>query len=270
MVLLLCYTITNCTTVNVQPILCVNQLTLFDSHRVMFKDISFEVFQGEILAIMGPSGIGKSMLSKAIAGFLPADVSVTGSVILNQHEVSQQPMIAREPSQRPAVIFQDALQALNPLANVEQQLALAFTSRQARLNQHNRTTVEQLLLQLGFNQPQDILSLYPSQLSGGQRQRICIAIALLGKANLLIADEPTSALDPITESEILKLFNHSVRTRNNSGVLITHDLHAAMACDKLVVIADGGVVAYGSPEQAITQGQHLYCQQLAKLLALDE
>lgn len=219
-----------------------------------------------MLAVMGPSGIGKSMLSKAVAGFLPKDVSADGEVFINGKEVSAQAMLQREAAQRPAVIFQDALQALNPLASVEQQLSLALTNSKTRLNAAQRTTVTALLEQLGFNDAEMALKQYPSQLSGGQRQRVCIAIALLGQANLLIADEPTSALDPITEAEILTLFRNSIQHRNIGGMLITHDLSAALACDKLLVIAEGTMVAYGSPKEAITSSDHEFCQKLALLL----
>ncbi|MDF5425530.1 ATP-binding cassette domain-containing protein, partial [Vibrio parahaemolyticus] len=121
-----------------QPILSVNNLSLTDSERTLFKDISFELFQGEVLAIMGPSGIGKSMLSKAVAGFLPSDIWVDGSIQLNSSEVAQTAMLQRSQSQRPAVIFQDALKALNPLASVEQQLCLALTGNKTRLSLANR------------------------------------------------------------------------------------------------------------------------------------
>ncbi|MCG6410263.1 ATP-binding cassette domain-containing protein [Vibrio fluvialis] len=249
-----------------QPILSVNKLCLADSKRIFFSDISFDLCEGEVIAIMGPSGIGKSMLSKAVAGFLPSDICVEGSVELNEVEVSGLAMLQRAVFQRPAVIFQDALKALNPLASVEQQLCLALTGNKTRLNSANRETVLTLLTQLGFVEPVSILSLYPSQLSGGQRQRICIAIALLGSSNLIIADEPTSALDPITEAEILELFHTSVKRRDISGLLITHDLYSALACDKILVIADNRVVAYGEPRHAISQSHHPFCQQLAKLL----
>ncbi|CAE6948950.1 ATPases associated with a variety of cellular activities [Vibrio sp. B1FLJ16] len=249
-----------------QPILSVNKLSLADSKRTFFSDISFDLCQGEVIAIMGPSGIGKSMLSKAVAGFLPSDISAEGNIDLNTVEVSELSMLQRSALQRPAVIFQDALKALNPLASVGQQLCLALTGNKTRLSSANRETVLSLLAQLGFAEPVSILKLYPSQLSGGQRQRICIAIALLGSANLIIADEPTSALDPITEAEILELFHTSVKQRDISGLLITHDLSAALACDKILVIADNSVVAYGEPWHAISQSQHLFCQQLAKLL----
>lgn len=219
-----------------------------------------------MLAVMGPSGIGKSMLSKAVAGFLPKDVSAHGEVFINGKEVSAQAMLQREAAQRPAVIFQDALQALNPLASVEQQLSLALTNNKTRLNTAQRITVTTLLEQLGFSDAEMALKQYPSQLSGGQRQRVCIAIALLGQANLLIADEPTSALDPITEAEILTLFRSSIQQRNIGGMLITHDLSAALACDKLLVIAEGTMVAYGSPKEAITSSDHEFCQKLALLL----
>ncbi|MDK9737063.1 ATP-binding cassette domain-containing protein [Vibrio sp. D404a] len=249
-----------------QPILAVNQLQISDSHHSFFSNITFTLAEGEVLAVMGPSGIGKSMLSKAVAGFLPKDVYAHGEVFINGKEVSAQAMLQRESAQRPAVIFQDALQALNPLASVEQQLSLALTNNKTRLNAAQRTTVTALLEQLGFNDAEMALKQYPSQLSGGQRQRVCIAIALLGQANLLIADEPTSALDPITEAEILTLFRDSIQQRNIGGMLITHDLSAALACDKLLVIAEGTMVAYGSPKEAITSSDHEFCQQLALLL----
>nr|WP_246225567.1 ATP-binding cassette domain-containing protein [Vibrio agarilyticus] len=243
----------------------VNNLSLSDSERVLFEGISFELFQGERLAIMGPSGIGKSMLSKAVAGFLPADIRMDGSICFNGVEVGQTSLLQRAKSQRPAIIFQDALKALNPLASIEQQLSLALTSNKTRLSAANMVDVVSLLAQLGFTNPQSVLAHYPSQLSGGQRQRICIALALLGSSNLVIADEPTSALDPITESEILNLFHQSICQRNISGVLITHDLAAALACDKILMIADHTMVAYGPPQKAILQSSHPFCQQLAQL-----
>ena len=150
-----------------QPILSVNNFSLADSERTLFKDISFELFQGEVLAIMGPSGIGKSMLSKAVAGFLPSDIWVDGSIQLNGSEVAKTGMLQRSNSQRPAVIFQDALKALNPLASVEQQLCLALTGNKTRLSSANRETVTILLSQLGFADPKAALAQHPSQLSGG-------------------------------------------------------------------------------------------------------
>nr|WP_255725371.1 ATP-binding cassette domain-containing protein [Photobacterium sp. OFAV2-7] len=268
---MLCYIITFSVTVDYQPILTINNLSLLDSkdrdsQHSLFKNITFDVSQGEVLAIMGPSGIGKSMLSKAIAGFLPSDVMAVGSIQLNGSEISQLSMLQRSQAQRPAVIFQDALKALNPLASVGQQLSLALTTNKTRLNTETREAITTLLKQLGFSEPGAVLALHPSQLSGGQRQRICIAIALLGSANLIIADEPTSALDPITEAEILSLFLRSVQQRKVGGILITHDLAAALACNKLLVISDGSMVAYGSPFDAIRQSQHPFCLQLQQLL----
>jgi ABC-type glutathione transport system ATPase component len=247
-----------------QPILSINKLSLTNSERILFKNISFELFQGEILAIMGPSGIGKSMLSRAIAGFLPPDILVDGSIQLNGSEVSQLAMLQRTQRQRPAVIFQDPLKALNPLASVEQQLCLALTGNKTRLDPTNREIVVSLLAQLGFVDPEMALAQHPSQLSGGQRQRICIAIALLGRADLIIADEPTSALDSITEAEILNLFHCSIQQRNISGLLITHNLSIALACDKVLIIADNTMVIYGSPREVIKQSQHPFCCQIAQ------
>lgn len=249
-----------------QPILTVQQLSLAGSKGTLFQNIEFTVSQGEVLAIMGPSGTGKSMLLKAVAGFLPSDVAAEGSIQLNGNDVSQLYIMQRTRNQRPGVIFQDALKALNSLASVEQQLALALTANRTRLKGTSRTVVTSLLEQLGFSDPDSVLTLYPTQLSGGQRQRICIAIALLGSANLLIADEPTSALDPITEIEILNLFRDSVRQRGIGGILITHDLPTALTCDRILIIADGAMLAYGSPTEAIRQSPHPFCRQLVQLI----
>ncbi len=138
MIVLLCYIITFCGLVISKPILSVDNLSLIDSERTLFKHISFDLFQGEVLAIMGPSGIGKSMLSKAVAGFLPPDIAVNGSILLNGCEVAQSTMLQRTQLERPSVIFQDALKALNPLASVEQQLCLALTNNKTRLSVENK------------------------------------------------------------------------------------------------------------------------------------
>ncbi|USD61378.1 ABC transporter ATP-binding protein [Vibrio sp. SCSIO 43140] len=248
------------------PILTVNQLSIQSKERVLFQDIQFEVNAGEMLAVMGPSGIGKSMLSKAIAGFTPDSMSVSGDIFLAGANVCNVSLIERAPEQRPAFIFQDALQALNPLVTVEAQLTLAHTGWRTKPKTDDRSTIAALLTRLGFSDPSEILKLYPSQLSGGQRQRICIAIGLLSKASLLIADEPTSALDPVTEQEILTLIRESVRNTNMAGILITHDLHSALECDKMVVIDEGRVIAYGEPRHALECSEHDFCQSLRGLI----
>ncbi|PSW16577.1 ABC transporter ATP-binding protein [Photobacterium rosenbergii] len=247
------------------PLLSVSQLSLIHDKGSLFKNIAFEVNAGEILAVMGPSGIGKSMMSKAIAGFLPKGIQPQGEIRIAGNEVAQINLLKRTPEQRAAVIFQDPLQALNPLARIGTQLSLALSAGNSKKGS-GKDVICSLLSQLGFEQPEQTLKHYPSQLSGGQRQRICIAMALLGSAQVLIADEPTSALDPVTEREILDLLRSSIKQQGIAGVLITHDLHSALACDKLVVIDEGQMVAYGKPQQALLQSQHPFCHQLRQLM----
>ncbi|GEA49823.1 hypothetical protein VIN01S_06270 [Vibrio inusitatus NBRC 102082] len=249
------------------PLLEVKNLTIGDSTRAIFEDLSFAIDPGHTLAVMGPSGIGKSMLSKAIAGFTPTDIKVSGSIKVGGVEVSSLPLLARQAPQRPAVIFQDALQALNPLAKVGAQLSLALSSTSTKANPQQLQQIIQLLQSLGFDYPKETLASYPSQLSGGQRQRICIAIALLGDASVLIADEPTSALDPVSENEILSLYRQAIRQEQLAGILITHDLQAALACDKLLVIDDGKMIAYGQPYKALHESEHRFCSQVRELMA---
>ncbi|WP_200164547.1 ABC transporter ATP-binding protein [Francisella adeliensis] len=249
-----------------KPILSVNNLNLTNSKHILFKNISFDLFQGEVLAVMGPSGIGKSMLSKAVAGFLPPSILVEGSIKLNGNEVSQLTISQRTKQQRPAVIFQDALRALNPLVLVGQQLCLALTENKDRLNSKNKKIIISLLRELDFVNPETVLTKYPSQLSGGQRQRICIAISLLGNADFIIADEPTSGLDPIIENKILELFRSRIQQHNISGLLITHDLSTALECDKILIISDNTVIAYGSPRDTIKRSKHPFCKKISQLL----
>lgn len=248
-------------------VLSVNQLTLSTSQKTIFGELRFTVHAGELLAVMGPSGIGKSMLAKAIAGFLPEPVHAEGRIQIAGSEVSQLSLLQRRADQRPAFIFQDALQALNPLVSVESHLGLALEATRTRLSEAQRLEVTLLLSRLGFTTPESVLPLLPGQLSGGQRQRICIAMALLGHAHVLIADEPTSALDPVTGTEILSLIRENVHHRDLAGVLITHDLPSALACDKLLVIDDGKMVAYDTPDSVLRRNAHPFCQQLARLAA---
>ncbi len=123
------------------PILTVNQLSIQSLERTLFQDIQFEIAAGEILAVMGPSGIGKSMLSKAIAGFTPESMSVSGDILLANVNVCNVPLIERPPEQRAAFIFQDALQALNPLVTVEAQLTLAHTRLRTKPKAGDRDTI---------------------------------------------------------------------------------------------------------------------------------
>ena len=248
------------------PLLSVKQLSIKSSNRTLFQGVQFNVRAGEVLAVMGPSGIGKSMLSKAIAGFTPDTIAVSGEIILDGTNVCSIPLLTRTSQQRVAFIFQDALQALNPLVSVQRQLCLALTSYRTTPTAQDKMAMNQLLTQLGFQHPSQILPLTPSQLSGGQRQRICIAMGLLGQSKVLIADEPTSALDPVTEQEILTLIHQSVKHNSMAGIVITHDLHSAMKCDKLLVIDEGKVIAYGEPKAALLSSSHEFCRSLRALI----
>lgn len=247
------------------PLLTIEQLSITSPNRTIVQSLNLSLNAGETLAVMGPSGTGKSMLSRAIAGILPNEIALDGSIKFSGDEVGHLPILLRNRAQRPGFIFQDALQALNPLADVETHLALALTSNKTKLRKQDREQVSALLEQLGFQDTSALLKKLPSQLSGGQRQRICIGIALLNSTHLIIADEPTSALDPITEQEILKLFRESVKQRQLGGVLITHDLASALECDKLVVISDGQMVAFGEPHE-VMQNEHSFCQQMKALV----
>ncbi|MDF5565608.1 ABC transporter ATP-binding protein, partial [Vibrio parahaemolyticus] len=188
------------------------QVSTNQEQLTILKDVNVDIRKGEKIAIVGTSGAGKSTLMTLLAGL---DTPTSGEITLLGHELSKLDDEARAKIRADSLgfVFQSFLliPSLSALRNVTLPCLL-------RGEAEDEARAAELLSAVGLEKRVDHL---PSQLSGGQRQRICIAIALLGSANLIIADEPTSALDPITEAEILELFRSSVQQRNISGLLIT-------------------------------------------------
>lgn len=243
----------------VQPtgaLLDVYNLSLSVGGQTRVSNISFALYPGERVCLIGASGSGKSLTAKAIAGALPPDIHLSGTLRVNDVDVSQRNTLARPQSARVATIFQDSATALNPLMTVGKQLMLALKTTPEAL--------QSLLDAMQLGTIPNLLQRYPAELSGGQRQRICIVLALLGNTRLIVADEPTTALDVITQHEVLQTLKaHSASANAPALLFITHDIAvAAQLCQRGLVMQDGEIIESGTMTQLLNNPQQPYTRSL--------
>ncbi|MDY4388056.1 ATP-binding cassette domain-containing protein [Pectobacterium aroidearum] len=238
-------------------ILQVENLRLSMGGETKVSEVSFTLFSGERVCLLGASGSGKSLTAKAVIGTPPAGCQVSGSIRVNGEEVGQLKALARPQTGRVSAVFQDSATALNPLMPLGKQLSLALkTTSSAELSA--------LLSAMQLDDIPNLLQRYPAELSGGQRQRICITLALLGKTRLLVADEPTTALDVITQQQVLQVLQErSVQPDAPALLFITHDIAvAAQLCQRGLVMENGQIVESGSMLQLLNAPQHPYTRSL--------
>ena len=200
---------------------------------------------GRTLGIVGESGCGKTMLSRAILQLLPKRAKLGGRVVFDGRDlVTLSPeALRRLRGPELAVVFQDPMTSLNPVLTIGTQL---IETMQAHLGLDSAAAAKRgavLLAEVGIPAPEQRLRQYPHQLSGGMRQRVAIAIALSCEPKLLIADEPTTALDVTIQAQILDLLAREQRRRHMAMILITHDLGVvAGRTDEVAVMYAGRVV----------------------------
>jgi peptide/nickel transport system ATP-binding protein len=206
-------------------------------------DLALEA--GRTLGVVGESGCGKTMLSRAILQLLPKRAALKGRVMFNGRDLASLPPEELRKLRGPelAVVFQDPMTSLNPVLTIGTQI---IETLQAHLGldtaKATRRAIE-LLAEVGIPAPEQRLRQYPHQLSGGMRQRVAIAIALSCEPRLLIADEPTTALDVTVQAQILDLLAREQRRRHMAMILITHDLGVvAGRTDEVAVMYAGRVV----------------------------
>jgi len=175
--------------------------------RAALVDFSLELAPGEVVALIGETGSGKSSAALAALGLLPDGARIEGQIVR---------------SGRVAMVFQEPLLALDPLMRVGRQVAEAVRAPRAQA----RARAAQALIDVGLD-PARVARRYPHELSGGQRQRVGIAMALAGEPAVLVADEPTTALDPDTTAQVIALLVAAARNRGMALLLVTHDLALA-------------------------------------------
>jgi len=212
--------------------------------------VSFELKQGETLAIVGESGSGKSVSNLAYMGLLPqSKTTITGSVIL-ETEDGPVDLIGLAPDKLRAIrgkdiamIFQDPMSALHPYYTIGDQLIEAHQVHNDVDKKVSADRAIELLTLVGVSNPAERLHSYPHQFSGGMRQRVMIAMALMNNPKVLIADEPTTALDVTVQAQILRLLRDIQDQFEMAVILITHDLGVvAGAADRVNVMYGGRLV----------------------------
>jgi peptide/nickel transport system ATP-binding protein len=200
---------------------------------------------GRTLGIVGESGSGTTMLSRAIAQLLPRKATISGQVLYDgQNLVGLEPEALRRLRGRSlAFVFQDPMTSLNPVLTIGSQITETLREHLGFDRPSAAGRAVELLSAVGIPSPDQRLKQYPHQLSGGMRQRVAIAIALSCEPNLLIADEPTTALDVTVQAQILDLLAQEQRRRRMAMILITHDLAVvAGRTDDVAVMYAGRVV----------------------------
>jgi oligopeptide/dipeptide ABC transporter ATP-binding protein len=231
------------------------------------EEVNFCIEPAEILALLGESGCGKSVMAQAIMRLLPgyARYGMKSSVQLGEVELLTLPeqLMRALRGKRLGMVFQEPMTALNPVLTIHEQLSEVFLQHE-RLN---AATLEKrlvdALIEVDLDHPEIKLYQYPHQLSGGQKQRVVIAMALANHPDLLIADEPTTALDVTIQAQILDLIKRLQQQRNMSVLFITHDLGVVRAiANRVCVMYAGEIVQLAKVQDFFEEIRHPYIQQL--------
>ncbi len=255
--------------------LTVEKLSIATTSGVTLVDkLSYEVRQGQTLAIVGESGSGKSIASLALLGLLPDSLSVTGEVQLAEaigiatlpisNHKTRDAALRSIRGQRIGMVFQEPMTALNPLHTVAKQIAESLRLSGVAKKQWREKSAA-LLNDVNISEPADKLNRYPHELSGGQRQRVMIAMALAQQPDILIADEPTTALDVTLQHEILALLDDLKRQHNMAMILISHDLNLVRRySDDVIVMRQGQTIEQGPTAVVFSQPKADYTRSLIK------
>lgn len=245
-----------------------------DSTKIV-KGVSFDVYKGKTLAIVGESGCGKSVTVHSVMNLLPKAGSITaGSVTYYDHDRTYKLNALKQYGKemrairgsKIGMIFQDPMTSLNPVYRIGRQIG-------ENLKQHNpkltKKEIEQevvyMLAKLGIPDPKNRINDYPHQFSGGMKQRVMIAIAMICNPDLLIADEPTTALDVTIQAQIMDLMKELQVKENKSIVLITHNMGlVAEVADYAAVMYMGRIVEYADVNSIFEHPSHPYTKALLR------
>lgn len=230
------------------------------------RGISFEIGQGEIVALVGESGCGKSATAQTIMGLSQAKVT-GGQIYFGEHNLLEKSPkeMERIRGNEISMIFQDPMTSLNPTMRVGTQIMEGLRKHRGLSMANAREKALEILQQVGISEPAKRLQQYPHELSGGMRQRVLIALALACEPQLLIADEPTTALDVTIQAQILELMQQIQKAMGMSILLITHDLGiVAGICDRVLVMYGGEIVESGTVDQIFKAPFHPYTQGLLR------
>jgi len=223
--------------------------------------VTFSLRHGEVLGLVGESGCGKSSTCRSIIGLVQhGGLNTQGRILYNGQDLlqfSEREMAALR-GKEISMIFQEPMNALNPVTTIGEQLAESMIHLNLSKDEVRKQSIDMLRL-VGIASPELRLGFYPHQLSGGMRQRAMIAIALAPRPKLLLADEPTTALDVTIQDQIMKLLLRLIKELGMSLILVTHNLGVASAmCDSIAVMYAGHIVERASAHDLFYFPRHPY------------
>ena len=243
-------------------LLAIKDLSVSIGQTQILSDVKLSIAAGEIVAITGESGSGKSMTALSVMGLLPHSAQAFGAITLDGTDVlrTSEPDLCKMRGKTMGMVFQEPMTALNPVQRIGDQVAetILIHEKTTKANAHKRAAA--MLERVGLKVAP---TRYPHELSGGQRQRVVIAMAIALRPKLLIADEPTTALDVTTQARILDLLRGLVDEFNMGLLLITHDLAVvADIADKIVIMQKGRVVEAAATRDLLANMKHPYTKAL--------
>lgn len=235
----------------------------YGGHVNAVRGVSLYINKGECVAIVGESGCGKSVTSKAIMGLIPSPPGeiTNGTIMFNDIDLLKlsKSEMRKIRGCEIGMIFQDPMTYLNPTMTIGNQIKEGIIKHTNLKHKQATEKVLEMITLVGIPNPEKRINQYPHELSGGMRQRVMIAIAMACNPKLLIADEPTTALDVTIQAQILELMKSLQQKLNTSIMLITHDLGVvANIADRVLVLYAGKVVESGSVEDIFYNPKHPY------------
>ena len=239
-----------------------------DSLLPIVKGVSFNVARGEVVALIGESGSGKTTIALSALGYTKPGLEFAGGEV----RLESEDVITMEPNQlralrgqRVAYLAQSAAATFNPALTIGEQVTESCVLHGILNQEQANERAETLYRALELPDPDRLGKRYPHQVSGGQLQRLMAAMALCGKPDLLVLDEPTTALDVTTQIEVLKAFKSVIKQEGSAAIYVTHDLSVvAQIADHIVVLYAGEVQEHGSAEQVVNQPTHDYTRRLMR------
>ena len=235
------------------------------------RGVTFHVDEGEVLAIVGESGCGKSVTAQTIMKLNPMPPAriVGGSIQLGEHDIvaATEKQMQSIRGKEVSMIFQDPMTCMNPTTQVGKQTVEAIKLHKRLTRKESEAEAVKCLDQVNIPNPKERAKQYPHEFSGGMRQRAMIAMALSCRPKLLIADEPTTALDVTIQAQIMDLLHFIQGEINTAIILITHDLGVvAGSADRVAVMYAGRIVEAGTTQDIFYRNAHPYTQALLKSL----